>query len=115
MVIEINSSSPDVFFMTEAAIVLKKKNEERRCEKVRAMNIARFVDNGLVMNTISPWFPRIALDSFRCVFFFLESRLSDYLCKCCTVWFRNTHTLHFGIRSYIVQMRWCAYELCSAF
>ena len=67
------------------------------------------------MNTISPWFPRIALDSFRCAFFFLESRLSDYLCKCCTVWFRNTHTLHFGIRSYIVQMRWCAYELCWVF
>ena len=35
--------------------------------------------------------------------FFIERRLSDYLCKCCIVWSRDTHTSHCHIRRYIVQ------------
>ena len=40
-------------------------------------------------------------------------RRSEYLCKRCTVWSRDTHTSHCGILRYIVQTCWCAYECPS--
>ena len=53
VVIEIMAALQMSFFVTVPAIVLLLKILERRCEQVRAMNIARLLHHDLVMHTIS--------------------------------------------------------------
>ena len=54
VVIEIIAALQMSFFVTVPAIVCSSvKILERRCEQVRAMNIARLLHHDLVMNTIS--------------------------------------------------------------
>ena len=109
-----HGSSPDVISCDGSSHCTFTTVGEGRCEQVRSWFTMLLWwtpyhhDFGGMHSKRSPGL------HFGCLHaVFIERRLSDYLCKCCIVWSRDTHTSHCHIWRYFVQKCWCAYGTCS--